>query len=288
LEVKESEAAMNSSLAILSSDANLLRCQVAMLRDYLRPLEDGKPRAVGLGYVEADNILLRKKPGNIGTLDLDALVSDVISEVLFFHAGPINGTAFTDEDVMPLRYRRWMFQHAGALASPGATRVALAGEIPSFLARQAKGSTASELVFLTFLSALRDSGHADDFDIRPDVVGRYLGVTARRVERIERASGRVGNLSFFVTNGRVLAATRLNSGPLHYSLLEGISRCNRCGITESTPESSPLVRAHRRVRGVAVASDLVKGGRFLEVPEASTIAVGHNLDVHIAPIAPVP
>ncbi len=275
---------MNSSLAILSSDANLLRCQVALLRDNLRPMEDGKPRAVGLGYVEADNILLRKKPGNIGTLDLDALVSDVISEVLFFHAGPINGSAFTDEDVMPLRYRRWMFQHAGALASAVATREALTAELPAFLARQAKGSTASELVFLAFLSALRDSGHADDFDIRPEVVGRYLGVTARRVEGLERASGRVGNLSFFVTNGRVLAATRLSSGPLHYALLEGIARCDRCGITETTPESSPLVRAHRRVRGVAVASDLVKAGRFIEVPEASTISVGHNLEVRVAPI----
>jgi hypothetical protein len=275
---------MHSTLAILSSDANLLRCQVALLREHLRPLVDKRPRAVGLGYIEADAILLRKKPGDVGTLDLDALVTDVVSEVLFFHAGPINGGgAFADEDVMPLRYRRWLFQHAGALAAPAASRAALSAEIPAFLARQAKGSTGGELVFLAFLAALRESGHADDFDIAPQVVGRTLGQTARLCERVERASGKVGNLSFFVTNGRVLAATRLQSGPLHYSLLEGISRCQRCGITESTPESSPLLRAHRRVRGVVIATD-VQDGRFIEVPEASTITIGHNLEVQVAPI----
>jgi hypothetical protein len=279
---------MQSTLAILSSDANLLRCQVALMREHLRPLVDGKPRALGLGYIEADNILLRKKPGDVGTLDLDALVADVISEVLFFHAGPINGGgAFADEDVMPLRYRRWMFQHAGALASP-ATRAALAREVPAFLARQAKGSTGGEMVFLNFLSALRESGHADDFDLAPVVAGRILGETARLAERLERASGKVGNLGFFVTNGRMLAATRLHSGPLHYSLLEGISRCPRCGIDDATPESSPLLRAHRRVRGVVLATDVAKDGRFIEVPEASIITVGHNLEIHVEAIAAGP
>ncbi len=276
---------MQSTLAILSSDANLMRCQVALLREHLRPLADAKPpRAVGLGYIEADAVLLRKRPGDVGTVDLDALISDVVSEVLFFHAGPISGSGtFTDEDVMPLRYRRWLFQHAGALAAPVSSRAGLLKEIPAFLARQAKGSTGGELVFLAFLSALRESGHADDFDTAPEVVGRYLGQTARQCERVERESGKVGDLSFFVTNGRVLAATRLHSGPLHYSLLEGISRCQRCGITESTPESSPLLRAHRRVRGVVIATD-VRDGRFIEVPEASTIAVGHNLEVRVTPI----
>jgi hypothetical protein len=279
---------MQSTLAILSSDANLLRCQVALLREHLHSFVDRKPRAIGLGYIEADNILLRKKPGDVGTLDLDALVADVISEVLFFHAGPINGAGvFADEDVMPLRYRRWMFQHAGALASP-ASRAALAKEIPAYLARQAKGSTGGELVFLAFVSAMRESGHADDFDLAAPVVGHHLGQAARLAERIERASGKVGNLGFFVTNGRVLAATRLNSGPLHYSLLEGISRCQRCGITDSTPESSPLLRAHRRVRGVVLATDVAKDGRFIEVPEASTITVGQNLEIHVAPIPASP
>jgi hypothetical protein len=37
------------------------------------------------------------------------------------------------------------------------------------------------------------------------------------------------------------------------------------------------------VRGVVIATD-VQDGRFIEVPEASTITVGHNLEVQVAPI----
>ncbi|MBI5545246.1 MAG: class II glutamine amidotransferase [Deltaproteobacteria bacterium] len=277
---------MSYTLALLTSDPNLLRCQVDLVKGRLSPFAE-TPRAVGLGYVEADAILLRKKPGSVTPLDLGRLVSDVSSEVLFFHAGLPAGSsgAFLDEDVMPLRFRRWLFMHQGPLANPVATRQSLFETMPAFLARQAKGSAASELCFLTFVQLMRDGGLSEEFELSPQLVGARLAETARRVEAVERERGKVGSLGFFVTNGRVMAATRLGSGSLCYALLEGIARCERCRITESTPDTSPLVRAHRRVRGVVLASEPQVPPGFIEVPEASVVTVGHNLEIQVAPLA---
>jgi glutamine amidotransferase len=273
---------MPSTLAILTSDANLLRCEIALLRPKLkRSPAASRERAVGLGYVEADNILLRKKPSDVGSSDLEALASDVVSEVLFFHAGPSGGAGFADENVMPLRFRRWMFIHHGALGSPAATRAALMADLPDFLQRQLKGSSVGEVLFFSFLKRLRDIGRMDDYELPAPMVGRLLGETVRQAEQAERAAGRVGDLSLFITNGRAMAAFRGSSAPLRYALLEGIARCDRCGITETTSDSNPMLKAHRRVRAVVLATDLTDAAGFIEVPEGGVITVGHGLDVQV-------
>lgn len=276
---------MSYTLAVFTSDPNLLRCQMELLRPRL-PEPAERPRAVGLGYFEADSILLRKKPGSVGPNSPVDMLADVSSEVAFFFAGkPAGSGAFVDEDVMPLRFRRWLFMHRGPLASAATTRQALVEAVPAFLARQAKGSTAAELCFLTFVNLMRDGGLSEEYELSAQLVGARLGETARLVQGVERERGRAGEYGFFVSNGRVLAATRLGEATLHYALLEGIARCERCRITETSPDTSPLVRAHRRVRGVVVSSEAKPNSGFLEVPEDSVLTVDHGLDLRVAPIA---
>ncbi|HEY3446744.1 MAG TPA: class II glutamine amidotransferase [Myxococcales bacterium] len=275
---------MPFTFAFYTSDSSLLGCQIDMVKHRLA-LPADPPRAVGLGYTEAGEILLRKRPGLQERLDLSKATSGVSSEALFLFAGQPSGSgSFVDEDVMPLRFRRWMFMHHGALASPVQTHQALVEAVPAFLARQARGTTSSELCFLTFVNLMRDGGLSEEFELSAQVAGSRLAETARIVEGIERERGKVGDLGFYVTNGRVLAATRLGTAPLHYALLEGILRCERCHITESTPDTRPLVRAHRRVRGVVLSSDVVAGSGFIEVPEASVVMVGQKLEVQVAPM----
>ncbi len=277
---------MSASLAILTSDPNLLRCQVALLQRHARLADDREPASVGLAFVESDSVLLRKKPGNVGTLDLGELLADVKSEALLYHSQTGSPSQFVDENSMPLRFRRWMFSHQHDMQlSPGA-RAAVLGALPEFLQRQVKGNTSSELVFMTFVHRMRTEGLLEEFDLAPSSVGLALGHTVRLVELAERekGQGRQVNLGAFVGNGRVMAASRYQSGPLYYALLEGIARCERCEIDEQTSESNPLLRAHRRVRGVALCTSISQPNGFIEVPEASVISVGRNLEIQITPL----
>ncbi len=277
---------MSSTLAILTSDSNLLRCQLALLKPRLGLAVVGaREEALGLGYVEADNILLRKRPATSESHEIDALASDVVSEILFFHTGPAGAGGFIDEEAMPLRFRRWLFIHHAALASPLATRAALLKDLPDFLQRQIKSSTASEVLFFSFLKRLRDIGRMDDYEIPASIVSRMLADTVRQADQVERSFGKVGDLGLFLTNGRAMVASRPADSPLRYALLEGIVRCQRCGIDETTSDSNPLLRAHRRVRGVVLATRVADPNGFIEVPEGSIVAVGHGLDVQVTPIS---
>ncbi|MGC4115873.1 MAG: class II glutamine amidotransferase [Myxococcales bacterium] len=278
---------MPFTFAIHTSDASLLGCQIDLIRHRLA-VPNEPPRAVGLGYTDSGELLLRKKPGSHGKLDLSRATEGVASEALFLFAGrPSSGGSFVDEDVMPVRFRRWLFMHHGTLANPSQTAAALVEAMPAFLARQAKGTTASELCFLTFVNLMRDAGLSEEYELSAPVVGARLSQMARLVEGMERERGRVGDLGFYVSNGRALAATRLGTATLHYALLEGILRCDRCHVTETTPDTRPAVRAHRRVRGVVLTSDVVPGSGFIEVPEAHVVMVGQRLEVQVAPIGKV-
>ncbi|MFN7132211.1 MAG: class II glutamine amidotransferase, partial [Myxococcales bacterium] len=154
------------------------------------------------------------------------------------------------------------------------------------LSRQITGTTAAEVCFMTFVKQLRDEGRLDDFDASPASVAQALGAAMRLVERAEKEAGqgKALKLGMFVSNGRVLAGSRLHSGPLHYALLEGIARCERCEIDETTSESNPLLRAHRRVRGVALSTSLTQVNGFIEVPEGACVTVGRNLEVQVSPL----
>ena len=67
---------MGALAAILQSDANLLRCQVARLGPHVS-LQDGDtpPDAYGFGHYQAGNVLLGKRPtGAAAPLSLPDLV----------------------------------------------------------------------------------------------------------------------------------------------------------------------------------------------------------------------
>lgn len=277
---------MSASLAIFTSDPNLLRCQVAHLEKYARLSDERPPASIGVAFVESDSVLLRKKPGDVGTREVGALLADVRSEALLYHSESGSPSQFGGENAMPLRFRRWMYTHHHDVElSPGA-KAAVFAALPEFLQRQVKGNTASELVFMTFVHRMRSQGLLEEYDLTGSSVALALGWAVRQVELAERekGQGRPVKLGAFVSNGRVLAGSRHQSGPLYYTLLEGLPRCERCDIDEQTSDSNPLLHAHRRVRAVALCTDISQLNGFIEVPDASVIGIGRNLDIQIAPL----
>ncbi len=276
---------MGALAAILQSDANLLRCQVARLAPHVS-LQDGDtpPDAYGFGHYQAGNVLLGKRPtGATAPLSLPDLVGRIDSEALIVHARRATVGKAKDENTHPFRFRRWLFAHDGTIEGFDRVRPKLLQALPDFLRRNIMGDTDSEHAFMYFLKLLKDDGALDDLDADARGVGRALARTVRQIEAWSREVGeqRPSRLDFVATNGRALAATR-RGGPLFYALLEGIVPCPLDGITLDTPESDPRVRPHRRVKAVCFASRLLAPDGFIEVPDGSVVSVSRSLQVTVS------
>ena len=278
---------MGALVAILQNDPNLMRCQVARLRQLVALTEGGRPPdAYGYGYYGAGDVLLGKRPsGAPGPLGLAELAGAVESEALLVHARIATVGNLKDENTHPFRFRRWLFAHDGTIEGFDQVKPRLLAAVPDFLRRNIQGETDSEHAFTYFLKLLRDNGQLDTLDIDAAVAGQALGRTVRQIDAWCREVGaqRPSALNFVATNGRVLVATR-RGRPLHYALLEGIVPCPRDGLETGTPESDPRVRPHRRVKAVCFATLLAQPNGFLEVPEGSVVAVSRTLQVTVSPL----
>jgi predicted glutamine amidotransferase len=278
---------MGALVAILQSDANLLRCQVARLGSHVS-LQDGDtpPDAYGFGHYQAGNVLLSKRPtGATAPLSLPDLVGRIESEALIAHARRATVGKAKDENTHPFRFRRWLFAHDGTVEGFDRVRPQLLAALPDFLRRNVMGDTDSEHAFMWFLKLLKDDGVLDDLDLDARAAGRALARTARQLETWSREAGeqRPCRLNFAVTNGRVMAATR-RGGPLYYALLEGIVPCALDDITVDTPESDPRLRPHRQVKAVCFASRILAPNGFIEVPDGSVVSVSRTLQVTVSPL----
>ncbi len=82
----------------------------------------------------------------------------------------------------------------------------------------------------------------------------------------------------------MLVAPRRGGEKLFYRLLEGSSRCQRCGIEPSLPDARPQVRSHRRRKSIAIASHLRDSTGWFEIQDGSALAVGSDLNIQHLPI----
>jgi glutamine amidotransferase len=278
---------MGALVAILQTDPNLLRCQLKRLEAQVPLVEsDRLPDAYGFGHYAGGSVLLGKRPtGAPVALSLPELVGKVDSEALLVHARRATVGKAKDENTHPFRWRRWLFAHDGTIEGFDRVRPKLVAGLPDHLRRSVMGDTDSEHAFMWFLKVLKEEGRVDDLDLDAQAVGRALARTVKQIEALCREVDvqRPSRLTFAATNGRIIAATR-RGGPLHYALLEGIVPCELDQIDLSTPESDPRLRPHRLAKAVVFATRLRHPGRFIEVPEGSTVSVSRTLHISVAPI----
>jgi len=283
---------MGALVAVLETDASLMRCQVARLAAHLS-LRDGDaaPDGYGFGYYEGGSVLVGHRPaplragGPAAVLSLPELVGDVDSEALLAHARRATVGNARAENTHPFRYQPWLFAHDGTVSGWPEVKPRLVASLPDFLRRAVAGDTDSEHVFMAFLDELRKEGRLDDPDLDPSAAARALGRTVRRVEALAREAGdqKPSRLVLAATNGRLLVAAR-RGGPLHYALLEGILPCPIHGLGPGASEGDPALRPHRQVKAVCFANRVTAPNGFIEVPEGSVVAVGRSLAVTVAPI----
>jgi predicted glutamine amidotransferase len=277
---------MSVLLGLLTSDPNLLKCELARLEGQVALQAEPKANAVGVGAYADGEVLLRRLASDVG-LTVSSLAPPHESGALLFHAGRLPVGLSLEDNTQPFRARAWLFAHQGALNGFDQLRASLLEELPDFLRWQVNGSTDSEVAFAHFLKLLRDKGRTEDPRHEEELAGRLLGETARELERRAAQAGaaRTSTLNFVATNGRILVATRSGTAPLYYTRLEGTDRCEVCGITPKSPETQPGVMAHRRQRVVVVASHVKRTQGWVELTQGTALAVSEDLQVRHLQVA---
>jgi glutamine amidotransferase len=171
------------------------------------------------------------------------------SRVVIAHVREASVGGLTPENTHPFAWRTWLFAHNGTVAryrDEDPVRAAIAAELDPDLRAELRGETDSERCFYLFLTRLRARGRLEDPDLA--AVRRALAETTATVLRIADAvpSPRPSSLTFLVSDGRLLAASRLNR-PLH--------------LAEDTAPRHAFV----------VASERIGRGAWTEVPEGGFV-----------------
>src|SRR5262249_59323377 len=130
-----------------------------------------------------------------------------------------------DRRPLPFRCKRCLFATAGQPESLTPVRSALLKTLPDYLRRSVKGDSATEAVFFTFLSRLRDVGRLDDHDLDAATAARSLAAAVGEAERAFEQMGQpLPGIAAVVSNGRVMAALR-RGHPLLVGVVDGLVPC---------------------------------------------------------------
>jgi predicted glutamine amidotransferase len=275
---------MSVVMAVLTSDPNLLKCELARLEGQVDLQAEPRANAVGVGAYADGEVLLRRLSSDAG-LTVSTLAPPHESAALVFHEGKLPVGMSLEDNTQPFRARAWLFAHQGTLKGFEPLRSSLLEQLPEFLRWQVKGATDSEVAFAHFLKHLREQGRLEDPRLEAEVAGQLLRETARELELASAQGGavRTSTLNFVATNGRILVATRSGEAPLYYTRLEGTDRCEVCGITPETPETHPAKSAHRRYRAVVVASHVKRTQGWVELTQGTVLTVSEELQVRHLP-----
>lgn len=188
---------------VLQSSAELLRVR----RD------PGDPLGWGLGFYQAGEILLRRRPiDDRLEIDLTEAAEDIRTDVLIGHVRHASVGALRTENTHPFRYRSWVFAQTGTISGFERLRERLLASQPEFLRRNVRGETDSECFFYLFLSFLHDAGHLVDDHAEPVHVAAALRASIALVDRLSAEEGHGPNGgNILVTNGEHMLAVHRDS-----------------------------------------------------------------------------
>lgn len=273
---------MAQLISVLTSNPLRLACQLRHIQQAVQ-LRAGPGRVVGVAYHDNGKALLRKRPGIPEGTPLSELVKDVSSEVLVATSHSIAKTGFSDEDSQPYRFRSWVFGGVGRILPLG-ERKAVLSTLPEFLQMGVHGRSDAESAFLVTLAHMHESSRRLDHpDLEVEVAADALEKTLQRLDQQAlTASLPLPETSAIITNGRLLAAV-CRGRPLSYALLEGLSTCELCGITQDSPDDDPKVRPHRTLKAVILASHPRQnaGLQWLDVPQNHLLTVSRSLSIKL-------
>jgi glutamine amidotransferase len=219
------------------------------------------PHGWGVGWYEAGSPVVRRGtlPAHADEAFVDAARA-ACSEVVVAHVRDASIGPVAARNTHPFHHARWLFAHNGTVAGYARSeevRQRILAEIDVDLRPAVRGETDSERCFLVFLTRLRARGALDGASLSQ--VERALLETTDAISRIaDPGGGKPSTLTFVVSDGRVLAASR-HGKTLHVA-------------TDAGP---------RHV--FAVASERIGAGAWREVPEGAVVGTDDGVRAYSSP-----
>lgn len=184
----------------------------------------GEPVGWGIGFYQAGEVLLRRRPlDEREQIDLAEVTRDVKSDVAIGHVRKPTVGNLRTENTHPFRYRQWLFASTATIGKFEQMRERMLDSQPDFLRRNVRGDTDTECFFYLFLSFLHDAGHLADEVVDPKHVLQALRAAFSLVDRLGAELGvpeQAGNV--LVTNGELMFGAH-RSGSFCYRVLSGRS-----------------------------------------------------------------
>jgi glutamine amidotransferase len=275
-------------VAFLSNDPNRIRCAFHPYRDILVAGPTDNHDGWGLGYFQASEVLLQKRPKGKGVeVRAAEIVKSLHTDAFILHVREATVGSWKHDNTHPFRFRSWLMAHRGTVERFTAIKRSLTDQIPEYLRRNIRGETDSEYLFHLFLSRLHDEGRLDDLNLDPRQLAGVLAATVAQTDELSRRAGatEVAKANIALMNGRVLVATRRGL-PLHYVRREGIEDCEVCRLQQEVAGGRAARVPHPQFRFVLVATDLQQPlADWQEVADSSVLIVDRNLEVSLAPLA---
>lgn len=250
--------------------------------DALRVRARGAPLGWGVGFYQAGEVLMRRRPiDDREEIDLAALCADVRADVVLGHVRSATVGTLRTENTHPFRYRQWLFAQTGTLSQFDAIRDRLVASVPEFLRGGIRGETDAEILFHVFLSFLHDQGRLNDATVEPAVIREALRSSLAVVDGMTaEVGGEPGTINMAVTNGELLVAAHRNQR-MAYRVFAGRSDAEMVigednTLRRKTPE---LAQMHF----VLLASDFDEDlpPRWKPIAEKTVVTVSRGHEPHI-------
>ncbi len=184
--------------------------------------EEGQTLGWGIGFYQAGEVLLRRRPiDDRPLIEIAEATRGLRTDAMIGHVRRATVGALRTENTHPFRYRSWLFGQTGTIQGFERLRERLLESLPEFLRRNVRGDTDSEIFFHLFLSFLHDSGHLNDADVATEHVVAALRSSVALVDRLSAEEGHGQNSGdTLVTNGEQMVALHRNGG-MAYRVLRG-------------------------------------------------------------------
>jgi predicted glutamine amidotransferase len=211
---------MSRVLALVGNRPDVCGVAAKKYAHLLRVETHGKSLGWGIGFYQAGEALLRRRPLDDREVIEIAALNDVVSGLLIAQIRTPGVGALRTENTPPFRYRDWLFAQRGTIDGFDQLRMPLLERLPEFLRCNLRGETDGEAMFYSFLSCLDEVVGLDRDRISAAQIREALRAALSRVDQLLiRAGFSEASVDWIVSDGEHLVSLH-RTGTMMYRRFE--------------------------------------------------------------------